>query len=299
MKAPRSDFSLGVLLAAGAFLFWGLVPPYWHLVDHVHAWQVIAHRLIWTCAVMAALITVRRGWRSVGAALRSRPTALTLLATGILIGANWAIFIIGVLTNRLVAVSMGYFINPLVSVLLGIVFLRERLHLWQGVSVALAFAGVAYMAFTYGGLPWISLSLAFSFGLYGLLRKTVAADPMTGTFLESFFLAPPVLAYLITLAVLGRGAFVTAGASTSLVLAGAGVVSAVPLLAFAGGARRIPLSMVGFLQYLAPTGHLLIGVLWFREPFVRQHAVSFGLIWLGIIVYTASTTLRRYSGRGR
>jgi chloramphenicol-sensitive protein RarD len=294
---PRSDFRLGVLLAGGAFLFWGFVPPYWHLLDHVDSFQVIGHRLIWTAVFMAVLLTVTRRWQAVGTALRSRKTVLTLVGTGLLIAVNWAIFIVGVLTNRLVAVSMGYFINPLVSVLLGILFLRERLRLWQGVSVALAFSGVAFMAVTYGGVPWISLSLAFSFGLYGLLRKTVNADPMTGTFLESLFVSPVVLAYLITLAAMGRSAFVADGLGTSLVLAGAGVVSGVPLLAFAGGARRIPLYMVGFLQYLAPTGHLLIGVLVYGEAFTRHHAISFGLIWLGIIVFTITTTLRRLRQR--
>jgi chloramphenicol-sensitive protein RarD len=291
-RQPRSEFTLGVLMAGGAFVFWGFVPPYWHLVDHVNSFQVIAHRLIWTAVFMAVLISLGRRWEAVRTALRSRKTVLTLLATGLLIAVNWAIFIVGVLTNRLVAVSMGYFINPLVSVLLGIVFLRERLRFWQGVSVALAFSGVAFMAFSHGGVPWISLSLAFSFGLYGLLRKTVNADPMTGTFLESLFISPAVLAYLITLAVIGKGAFIAGGLGTSLVLAGAGVVSGIPLLAFAGGARRIPLSMVGFLQYLAPTGHLLIGVLLYGEPFTRQHAISFALIWLGILVFTLTTTLR-------
>jgi chloramphenicol-sensitive protein RarD len=292
-ERPRSELTLGILLAGGAFLIWGFVPPYWHLVDHVDSFQVIAHRVIWTCVFMAVLISATRRWPFVDSALRSRKTVLTLVGTGVLITANWAIFIIGVLTNRLVAVSMGYFINPLVSVLLGILFLRERLHLWQGISVALAFSGVAFMAFVHSGVPWISLSLAFSFGFYGLLRKTVNADPMTGTFLESLFVSPVILAFLITVAAQGRGAFITDGVATSLVLAGAGVVSAVPLLLFAGGARRIPLFMVGFLQYLAPTGHLLIGVLLYKEAFTRQHAVSFGLIWLGIIVFSVTTTLRR------
>jgi chloramphenicol-sensitive protein RarD len=280
-KTPRSEFARGVLLAGGAFLFWGFVPPYWHLVEHVDPFQVIAHRILWTAVFMAVLLTAWRRWQAVNGALRSPKTVLTLVATGVLIAVNTAIFIVAVLANRLVAVSMGYFINPLVSVLLGILFLRERLRLWQGISVALAFSGVAFMAATHGGVPWISL------------RKTVSADPMTGTFLENLFICPVVLAYLITLAVLGKGAFIAGGLGTSLVLAGAGLVSGAPFLAFAAGARRIPLSMVGFLQYLAPTGHLLLGVLLYGEAFTRQHAISFGLIWLGIVVFTVTTTLRR------
>ncbi|MBN1836024.1 MAG: EamA family transporter RarD [Spirochaetales bacterium] len=289
---PR-EFAAGVLLAGTAFLLWGFVPPYWHLVDHVPSLQVIAHRVAWTCALTALLLTVTGRWDAVRAVLRSRKTSLTLLGTGVLVTVNWGIFIYAVLTNQLVAVSMGYFINPLVNVLLGILFLRERLRLWQGVSVALAFAGVAFMAISHGGLPWISLGVAFSFGFYGLLRKTVSADPMTGTFVESLFVSPVAVAYLAVLGCRGTGAFIAGGPGTSLVLAGAGPVTAIPLLAFAGGARRIPLSMVGFLQYLTPTAHLLIGVLLYGETFTRQHALSFGLIWLGIITFTVATTLAR------
>jgi chloramphenicol-sensitive protein RarD len=194
-------------------------------------------------------------------------------------------------------VSMGYFINPLVNVLLGVLFLRERLRVWQTVSVALAFVGVAHMAITFGGVPWISLGVAFSFGIYGLLRKTVKADALTGTFVESLFVSPAALGYLIALAAVGRSAFPGDGLQTSLLLAGAGVITGIPLLAFNGGTRRIPLSMVGFLQYLTPTMHLLLGVLLYGETFTRHHAISFALIWLGIVVYTVSTTLRRWRPR--
>jgi len=188
---------------------------------------------------------------------------------------------------------MGYFINPLVSVLLGVLVLRERLRLWQIVAVLCAFGGVVYMTVGTGGLPWISLALAFSFGTYGLLRKTVPMQSIPGTFVESLLIAPIVIGYLLFETVRGNGAFGSADAPTHLLLVGAGVVTALPIIWFANGARRIPLSLVGFLQYVAPTCQLLMGVFLYGESFTLTHLISFGLIWLGIIVFTLSTFLKR------
>jgi chloramphenicol-sensitive protein RarD len=215
------------------------------------------------------------------------------VVTAVLVSANWTLFIVGVLADRLVEVSMGYFINPLVSVFLGVVILRERLSLWQGVSVGLALGGVLFQAVAYRVIPWMPLGLAFTFGLYGLLRKTVAVDSVTGTFLETLYLTPLTLLFLAWEAVRGASAFGTADAFTHTLLVLAGVVTAVPLIWFASGARLIPLSMVGFLQYLTPTLHLLIGVVLYREAFTRIHLVGFGLIWLGILVFLGSTALTR------
>jgi chloramphenicol-sensitive protein RarD len=201
----------------------------------------------------------------------------------------------------LVSVSMGYFINPLVSVLLGVLILRERLHSWQIIAVLCAFSGVLYMSLGSLGLPWISLSLAFSFGLYGLLRKTVAVESIPGTFVESMLVSPIVISFLLFEAVQGRSAFGTAGVSTHLFLVGSGVVTALPIIWFANGARRIPLSLVGFLQYLAPTSQLLMGIFLYDEEFTLTHLISFGLIWVGILIFTLSTFLQRTSrpSRGR
>lgn len=287
------DRLLGALLAGGAFTFWGIIPPFWKLLGHVSQLQVIAHRVVWTCAFTAAMLGFRRGWAQVGEALSVRRTVVTLVGTGVLITVNWGIYIVGVVTGQLVSVSMGYFINPLVSMLLGVAILRERLRPWQTVSVLFAFAGVLYLGIGLRALPWIAVSLAFTFGIYGLLRKTVAVESLPGTFLESAFVLPGILAYLAFVTASGQGAFGSANLTTHLLLVLGGPVSAVPLLLFAAGARRIPLSTVGFLQYVAPTGHLLLGVLAFGEPFTRTHLISFALIWTGVLMYAISTARGR------
>ena len=287
----QSARTTGILFTLGAFLVWGFVPPYWHLLSAVPALQIPAHRIVWTCLFLAVLISLRRGWGAVGAALSSRRTVLTLILTAVLVTTNWTLFIVGVLQNRLVEVSMGYFINPLVSVLLGVVVLRERLGRLQWIAVALALAGVLFQAVSERVVPWTPLGLALSFGLYGLFRKTVNVDSTTGTFLETLFLLPLTLAYLGGEAARGVGAFGTEGFSTDLFLVLAGVVTGVPLIWFAAGARLIPLSLVGFIQYLTPTLHLLFGVVVYGEAFTRNDAIGFGMIWLAIGLYIGSTTL--------
>jgi chloramphenicol-sensitive protein RarD len=283
----------GILYAAGAFLLWGCLPPYWKLIDHVPALQIPAHRILWTCLLLAILISLRRGWGAVRDALRSRKTALTLALTAVLVSVNWTVFIWAVLAGRLVESSMGYFINPLVSVALGVLLLRERLSAWQGVSVAFALGGVVFLAVGLRALPWVSLTLAFSFGFYGLFRKTVAVDSVTGTFIETLYLLPLTLLFLWRETLLGRGAFGSGDALTDILLILAGPVTALPLVWFASGTRLIPLSMVGFLQYLTPTLHLAFGVLLYREAFTRTHLVGFGLIWAGIGTYLVSTFATR------
>jgi chloramphenicol-sensitive protein RarD len=295
-SADKRERLVGLAFTTAAFLFWGLYPPYWNLLSAVPEFQVFAHRVIWSCAFTAGVVTVQRRWAEVGRALASRKTALTLLASGLSVATNWSIYIVGVLSGNLLAVSMGYFINPLVSVLLGVVVLRERFRFWQAAAVLCAFAGVLYMSLGSGGVPWISLALAFSFGLYGLLRKTVAVQPIPGTFVESLLVSPIVIGYLVYEGIRGNSAFGTADIPTHLLLMGAGVVTAVPIIWFANGARRIPLSQVGFLQYLAPTCQLLLGVFLYGESFTPTHLISFGLIWAGIVLFTLSTLLRRNPG---
>jgi chloramphenicol-sensitive protein RarD len=287
----QKKFTAGVMYTAGAFLLWGFVPPYWRLINHVPGLQIPAHRILWTCILLAVLISFRRGWGEVREALVNRKSALTLVLTAVLISVNWTVFIWAVVSNHLVESSMGYFINPLVNVALGVLLLRERLTFWQAVSVGFALAGVAFLAVSYRVLPWISLTLAFTFGFYGLLRKTVAVDSVTGTFIETLYLLPITLLYLGRETVLGRGAFGSADALTHLLLVLAGPVTALPLVWFASGARLIPLSMVGFIQYLAPTLHLALGVLLYHEAFTRTHLISFSLIWLGILIYLVSSFL--------
>jgi chloramphenicol-sensitive protein RarD len=298
MPEKSNQLSTGILYAAGAFLVWGLLPPYWKLLGNVPALQIPAHRILWTCVLLALFITLRRGWGAVREALTDRKSALTLALTTVLVSVNWIVYIWAVLVGRLVESSMGYFINPLISVALGVLLLRERLSFWHWVSVALALGGVAFLAAGLRSLPWISLTLAFTFGFYGLLRKTVAVDSVTGTFIETLYLLPLTLLFLGWETRLGRGAFGSANLLTHVLLVLAGPVTAVPLVWFASGARRIPLAMVGFLQYLTPTIHLALAVLLYREPFTRTHLVSFSLIWAGILVYSVSTTVQRLRSRG-
>jgi chloramphenicol-sensitive protein RarD len=299
LSEEKRERLVGLMFTAGAFLFWGLYPPYWKLLAGVPQFQVFAHRVVWSCAFTACVITIQGRWAEVAAALRSGKTTLTLLASGVCVATNWSIYIVGVLSGRLVSVSMGYFINPLVSVLLGVLILRERLHFWQIIAVLCAFSGVLYMSLGSLGMPWISLSLALSFGLYGLLRKTVAVESIPGTFVESLLVSPIVISFLLFEAVQGRSAFGTADISTHLFLVGSGVVTALPIIWFANGARRIPLSLVGFLQYLAPTSQLLIGIFLYDEEFTLTHLISFALIWVGILIFTLSAFLQRNSRRAR
>lgn len=290
-------FTAGVLYTLGAFLLWGLVPPYWKLIDHVPALQIPAHRILWTFVLLGAVITLRRGWGAVRAALIDRRAALTLALTAVLVATNWTVFIWAVVTDHLVESSMGYFINPLLNMALGVLLLRERLTPLQWLSVAFALGGVAYLGLGLRTLPWISLTLAVTFGFYGLFRKTMAVDSLTGTFIETLYLLPLTLLFLGRETALGRSAFGSADALTHVLLVLAGPVTALPLVWFASGARLIPLSMVGFFQYLTPTLHLALGVLLYREPFSRTHLVSFGLIWAGIAIYLASTFLARRRSR--
>ena len=211
------------------------------------------------------------------------------MVSGLLLAANWLIYIWAVNTNQIVEASLGYFINPLVNVFLGLVFLRERLYRLQGLSVMLAFVGVFSLTLHYGRIPWIAFSLAFSFGTYGLLRKTARAGSMVGLFCETAFLTPAFLIYLVILGVYGSGAFGVIDLHTDVLLSGAGVVTTIPLRLFAHGARMIRYATVGFLQYITPTGQLMVGVFLYEEPFTRIHAVSFGFVWVAILIYSLSS----------
>jgi chloramphenicol-sensitive protein RarD len=236
------------------------------------------------------LLFIQRRWKEARGVLQSRNVRV-FLVTGSLLAVNWLTYIWAVNTNQIVETSLGYFINPLLNVCLGMVFLRERLHRWQLLSVVLALAGVLFLTLRYGRIPWIALTLAFTFGFYGLLRKTARAESMVGLLCETGIVTPIALTYLIIVGLRGAGTFGFQSLETDVLLAGAGVVTAVPLLLFAHGARRIQYSTVGFLQYIAPTGQLLVGVLLYKEPFTRAHGVSFGLVWLAIVIYATSSVM--------
>jgi chloramphenicol-sensitive protein RarD len=283
---------LGLLYASGAFLLWGVVPVYWKTLQHVPALEILAHRIVWGLVFVVAWMTIRGRWPELRAVFRRPRTVTTLLASTFFIAINWGLFIFAVNTNRVLATSLGYYINPLVNVLLGLFVLHERLNRKQWVAVALASLAVVLLTVQAGKLPWISLVLPVSFGLYSLLRKMVNADAVVGLTFETAALFPFAAALLLRQELRGVGALGHQGLRIDLSLVAAGAVTAVPLILFTLGVRRIPLSTAGLLQYIAPTCTFLLAVLLYDEPFSTAHAVSFGLIWIALVIYSSDLRAR-------
>lgn len=259
--------------------------------------EILAHRVVWSLAVVGALLWYRGGWQWLGPAFRDQRTRRTFTATALLITLNWFVYIWSVNAGYVVEASLGYFINPLVNVMLGVVFLKERLRLWQGVAVLLALGGVLYLALGYQTIPWIALTLAGTFALYGLLRKTAPLGALEGLTLETVVLFVPALAYLVYRQWDGAAAFGNTGTTTTLLLAGAGVATALPLLLFTAGARRIPLSSLGLLQYIAPTLQFLLGVFVWGELLTPTRLIGFCLIWLALLAYTVEGVWERKASK--
>jgi chloramphenicol-sensitive protein RarD len=279
----------GVAYGMAAFFSWGILPLYFKAVATVPSLEVLAHRVVWSLAFLLALTLVRGRWTEFVALFRSRRTQLTLMTTTCLIAVNWGLFIWAVASDQLVEASLGYFITPLINVVLGVVFLRERLRPAQLVAVGIASVGIAWMTANLGHPPFISLTLAVSFGFYGLLRKQVPASGIQGLTAETLMLSPVAVAWMVWRQRQGELVFLSGPVRLDLLLVAAGVITALPLIWFAEGARRLRLATMGFLQYLAPSGQLLLAVVFFGEPFTRNHAVSFGLIWIALALYTADT----------
>jgi chloramphenicol-sensitive protein RarD len=276
----------GALYATLAYGTWGVLPVYWKALTGVPLVEVLAHRVLGTVVFSALLLAALRRTVEVREALRSPRERSALLASGALIAVNWGVFIWAVGAGRIVETSLGYYLNPLVNVLLGAVFLHERLRRAQGISVALAGAGVVVMLVSHGELPWIALALAVSFGLYGLLHKLTHVRPIAALAVETGALAPAALAYLAFAVEPTGGALVTADGLARTLLVLAGPVTALPLLWFASAARRLRLSTLGLFQYLAPTLALLVAVLLYDERFTPAHALAFALIWSALALYT-------------
>jgi chloramphenicol-sensitive protein RarD len=275
----------GIWNGLAAYALWGFFPIYWKLLQQVPALEVIGHRIGWSFLLLIAVILLTRQWESFRSAA-SVPKVIALYAiAGVLLTINWLIYVWGVNSGFIVETSLGYFINPLISVLLGVLLLRERLRPAQWVPIGLAAAGVVYLTLTYGRLPWIALSLAFSFGTYGLVKKLAPLGSLYGLTLETALVFPAALLYLGFVEARGTGSFLHHGALTDLLLIGTGVVTSIPLLLFASAARQIPLTMIGVLQYIAPTIQFLIGVFLYHEPFDRSRLIGFSLVWLALIVF--------------
>jgi chloramphenicol-sensitive protein RarD len=276
----------GVWYAIGAYTLWGVFPIYWKLIHSVPALEIIGHRVIWSF-VFVVLITLTSGkWADFKEAIRDRKNIRPFILTAILLSINWFTYVWAVNAGYIVESSLGYFINPLVSVLLGVVFMKERLRIWQWVSVSLAFVGIAYLTWLYGSLPWIGLTLAFTFAFYGLIKKKARLNAIQGIIMETGFMGILAFGYLLVLEIIGDGAFGNQPLWVLILLVLAGVVTGLPLLMFGAAARLIPLSTLGFLQYIAPTLQFLIGIVVYREPFSPDRLLGFGLIWIALAVFS-------------
>jgi len=282
---PQGEQKKGILYALTAFGIWGFFPVYFKAVGHVAPLEIVCHRIIWSVPLTALLITIGRAWPVLRAGLKSRRVIGTLLTSALLVAANWYVFIYAVSTGRVLEASLGYYINPLINVLLGLLLLRERLNPRQLLAVLFAAAGTLNLAVQHGSVPWISLTLALSFGLYGFLRKTVAIDALSGLFVETSLLGPLAAGYVIWLGYQGTVAFGAIDGRTTGLLLLAGVLNSTPLLAFTGAARRLPYSTVGLCQYLTPTLHFSLAVFAYQESFTTAHLVTFGFIWTGLAIF--------------
>ena len=274
----------GILYGIGAYALWGFFPIYWKLLHNIPAVQLISHRIGWSFVLLMLVIFVTKQWTDFRSTINVRTVRIYFIAA-LLMGVNWLMYVWAVNANYIVETSLGYFINPLLSMLMGVIFLRERLRLAQWIPVGLAAIGVGYLTFVYGRLPWIALVLAFSFGFYGLIKKLAPLGPLHGLTLETGILFLPALAYLIFTEINGTGAFLHDTPLASILMIGAGLVTTIPLLMFASAAQRIPLTMLGVLQYIAPTIQFALGVFLYKEPFDRAHLIGFGIVWVALIIF--------------
>jgi chloramphenicol-sensitive protein RarD len=279
----------GVLSALAAFLIWGTSPIYWRALTQVGAFEIIVHRIIWSALFLFLLVMGSRRGAELKKTLTSPRLLLILMGTSILVGGNWLVYVWAVTHDRVLQASLGYYINPLVNVVLGMVFLNERLRRAQTVAVCLATLAVLNLALHYGSIPWVSLTLAFSFGTYGLVRKMASIGPLMGLSVEMLILSIPASLWILHLVQTPTGNFLHFGLSTDLLLLGTGIFTATPLLLFNFGAKRITLATLGFIQYTAPTGMFLLGITLFHEPFTRVEALTFLLIWTALAIYSWDT----------
>lgn len=294
------DEKLGILYTSSAFLIWGFLPIYWKQMEHISSGEILAYRIIWSFIFMIAVVYLTKNsnpfYQELKTLIKDRKKALSIIFASLFISLNWLLFIWAVNQEHVIQVSLGYYINPLISILLGIIVLKEKANKIQIISFTLAGIGVLYLTFSFGVFPWISLALALSFAFYGLLKKTVQISSMFGLTIETFIVTPISLLYVF---ILPNPSFSFSNdmfSITSLYLIGSGVVTAIPLLLFGSGTKTIPLAMVGLLQYIAPTIMLILGVFMYNEQFTSAHLVAFIFIWTALFLYMGShykTSLRK------
>ena len=292
----QGDSPKGVAITTSAYLMWGFAPIFWKFLKGYPPFELLAHRIFWALLVALAIMLALGRLDKLKAALRNKKTRTALFWTTLIIAINWFTYMYAVLTDRILQTSLGYYINPLISIFLGMIFLGERMRPLQWTAVGLAFAGVAWMTLLGGGLPVLSIVIALSFGFYGLLRKKAEVDGLTALGVETLYLAGFCLAYIIYLEATGAGSFLPADIGLKLMFLSTGLITAVPLLLFGIGLRSISLRTLGFLQYSAPSIAFCIGVFLYDEPFGKAQLAAFGCIWLALVIYTAESLYRK---RGR
>jgi chloramphenicol-sensitive protein RarD len=275
----------GILLAIGAHFTWGILLIYWKLLHGLPALQLVSHRIVWSFIILSTFILITKQWKSFWLAITRRRIIFIYFASALLIGVNWLTYIWAVNTGYIVETTLGYFINPLFSVLLGVVVLRERLRRFQYLPVILAIAGFAYLTVVYGHLPWIALMLAVSFGLYGLVKKTASLDPLFGITLETGILLLPAIGWLVFSEISEQGILLCSGIGSDILLVGTGLVTIAPLLMFASAAQRIPLYLLGIIQYIAPSIQFLLGVFVFKESFPHSRLIGFCIVWVALLLF--------------
>jgi chloramphenicol-sensitive protein RarD len=282
----------GILYALGAYITWGLSLFYWKILAAVPALQLLGHRILWSFVTLIALLLISRQWKTIQNALNRRVLVIYSVAA-VLIAISWLTYVWAVGQGFIIETSLGNFITPLLSVLLGVIFLRERLRPLQWLPIGLAAVGVLYLTFAYGSPPWVALTLAISFGFYGLVKKNAPLDSLPGLTLETGLLFLPALGFLLYSEFSGTGAFLHTTPLLNLMLLGAGLVTIVPLLMFSSAAKRIPLAMIGVLYYINPTIQFLLGTFVYKEPFDHHRLIGFGIVWLALILFVLEGLLRR------
>ncbi|MEU7178870.1 MULTISPECIES: EamA family transporter RarD [Streptomyces] len=292
---PRSDQRAGLAYGFAAYTMWGLLPLYWHLLDAASPSEILAHRMAWSLPVAVVILAVLRRWSWIGPLLRQPRRLALILVCAVVISANWFLYIWAVNSGHVLEASLGYFINPLVSIAFGVLVLRERLRPMQWTAVGVGTLAVIVMTLAYGKVPWISLGLAFSFATYGLVKKGIKLDGIEGFSAETALQVLPALGFLIFLGTRGESAFTSGGTGQALLLAGCGIATALPLICFGASAVRLPLTTIGMMQYLAPTFQFVLGLTVFHEAMPAERWAGFALVWLALVVLTwdALRTARR------
>jgi len=276
----------GVIYGTFAYTLWGLLPLYWNLMEAVPAIEILAHRIFWSFVVVSLVIILTGRWASLFASMADKKKLMLIFLCGFIISLNWFTYIYAVNTGFVIEASMGYYINPLVVVLLGVTVFKEKLGRWQLAALIIAATGVMIITLQYGRIPWIALVLAFTFASYGMIKKIIRLDPVSGLVLETFIVTPIALFYILSLEYTGVGALGSVAWPLKFVLAGTGIITATPLFLYAKGIEKTTFSMMGFLQYIAPTINLILGIFVFREYFSVTHLVSFCFIWVALVIFT-------------